>query len=356
MMEIAMQRRNKKFNRRASVLILALWTVAFLSLFAVYIGLRIRQRVSLLARIEQRSQLRFLAEAGIKKAIAVLRDDIRRNGFGYSPYAKYNRHNNPEHFKDGLLPQGVFNVIYHEGDGGRVLYGFIDEERKLNINFIPARILKQLIQEVAVPNDEEAERLAAAIVDWRTFGRSETTGFYSDDYYYNLPFPYEPKNMEFETYDELLLIKGMTPEIYKRLLPFITIYGDGRFNVNTASREILTAMDLSPSLVDKLIKVRQGLDGTEATVDDHIFLKPFDLASEIGGFLALSPEEAGQIDSLNKKDLLKTSSSYYFIQSEARLNTGPGRIVDLCVYNATENRIEYWREKFLFSFDNQVSF
>ncbi|MCA9409177.1 MAG: hypothetical protein KC733_10845, partial [Candidatus Omnitrophica bacterium] len=44
-------------QRNGSVLILAIWVMSLLVFFAVYIGLNIRQKASLLLRIEKKSEL-----------------------------------------------------------------------------------------------------------------------------------------------------------------------------------------------------------------------------------------------------------------------------------------------------------
>ena len=79
------------YKNRASILILVLWIIGLLSLFAVQIGLIIRQRIQLLSRTEQNQKLRFLTQVGIKKGIAALRMDLRENSDAYTPYGKYFR-------------------------------------------------------------------------------------------------------------------------------------------------------------------------------------------------------------------------------------------------------------------------
>ncbi len=49
--------------------------------------------------------------------------------------------------------------------------------------------------------------LAQAIMDWRGVGQEA-------EYYRNLPYPYMPRHGRFETTGELLLVKGMTPDVY----------------------------------------------------------------------------------------------------------------------------------------------
>ena len=48
----------------------------------------------------------------------------------------------------------------------------------------------------------------------------------------------------------MYLIRGITAEIFKKLKPYITIYGDGQININTAGKEVLTALGLNDVLED----------------------------------------------------------------------------------------------------------
>jgi len=336
-------------NQRGAILILALWTVVFLSVFAAKVGMRVRQRATVLARLESRSQAHYIAEAGIKKAVAALRADLKQNKGLYSAYGKYYRHNNPDKFKKIEIEDDFSEVSYFHtqqlGDS-RKRYGFVDEERKININTADRWTLIRLIQQVAALDEDKAKGIAEAIIDWREIGETRATGFYSDDYYSNLQYPYKPKNMDFEVIDELLLVRGIDEDVYERLRPFVTIYGNGQVNINTASPETLLAIGLDKDLIEKIFLVRRGLDGVEDTVDDYIFYKTYDIASEMKGFVKLKLMEMKRIDYLNDAGMIKTNSFYYQIQSEGILNQKKDIATITCVYNAEEDQVEYWRENY----------
>lgn len=342
----------KFYNRNSktgSVLILALWTVVFLSVFAVQIGMKVQQKATLLLRLETRSKLHFIADAGIKKAIATIRMDISRNGNVYTPYGKYYRHNNMEKFKGVTLGDGVFDVSYKYHGGlsseHETKYGVVDEQSKININTATQDVLIRLIINVLGLEAEDAAWLANNIIDWRDFGQSHAEGFYSNEYYSNLEFPYEIKSKPFELIDELMLVQGFSPEVYKSLYPFITVYGDGLVNINTASPQVLYAIGFGYSVIDKLLMVRRGFDAREFSVDDHIFHKTFDLATDILAFTKLEIDEIRQIDLVNLAKRIKTNSSFYLIESQARIRNKEEVLEAVCVYNSLENHVQYWREK-----------
>ena len=141
----------------------------------------------------------------------------------------------------------------------------MDEESKINLNKTDQIVLTNLLIRVLALKEEEAGQLAAALLDWRQYGESEITGFFSEDYYSNLQYPYPKKSADYETLDEMLLVKGMTQQCYDKLINYVTIYGDGAVNINTASKDVLIALGLQESLVDKILSVRRGRDGLDAT-------------------------------------------------------------------------------------------
>ena len=106
----------------------------------------------------------------------------------------------------------------------------MDEARKLSLNQASPSALQQLIAAVAPAADAGA--LAAAITDWR----DETPG--------TVCAAAEPSchNSCFASLDELRLVPGMTPEVFDALAPYVTVYGEGAVNANTAPAVVLSAL------------------------------------------------------------------------------------------------------------------
>ncbi|MCA9398851.1 MAG: general secretion pathway protein GspK [Candidatus Omnitrophica bacterium] len=336
-------------KKQGSILIFTLWVLSFLVILSAYIGLSVRQKILVLSKIESRSSLRHLTEAGVKKSIAALRQDLRRNKFVYTPYGKLYRHNNPERFSNVELGEGIIKIQYDFFDGLNnehiQRYGLIDEESKINLNTADFDTLARLIR-LATPADEKVSaELAGYIIDWRQPHERELTGFDSEGYYKNLENPYDQKNTFFERIEELLLVKGMTKPVYEGIKPYVTVYGDGMVNVNTASRIVLIAIGFTGELADKLLVVRQGFDEVDATVDDFIFYQPFDIAIEMKKFIQMDVHNFRLLDALNNAGRIKTNSSFFYVRSEGSLKNNEQSMTVECVYNVAENKIEYWREK-----------
>jgi general secretion pathway protein K len=68
------------------------------------------------------------------------------------------------------------------------------------------------------------------------------------------------KNSFFWSIDELRLIEEIDDEIYKKITPYITIYGNSRINVNTAPLPVLISMsdDMTEELAQRIIDYRSS--------------------------------------------------------------------------------------------------
>ncbi|HZR37020.1 MAG TPA: type II secretion system minor pseudopilin GspK [Nevskia sp.] len=104
--------------------------------------------------------------------------------------------------------------------------------------------------------------LANAIRDWVDGDdqRSGTDGAEDQDYLSQDP-PYRAANQGMHSVSELLLVRGMTKELYAALAPYVTaLPGVTKINVNTAPGPVL--MSLSPNVdqreVQKFIETRKS--------------------------------------------------------------------------------------------------
>ncbi len=331
------------------MLILALWALTLLTVFAVNLGVYVQGKTKLLERLEHRQELRLTAESGVYRAIAVAVEDFVTNPENDPVVRKRVRHNNPEAFRDVRRGRGRFSVSYptydDPRDSGVRRYGLSDEQGRINLNTADRGTLARLIELVLGKDSIDADKIAAGIVDWRQFGESDIVGFFSDEYYSRLDEPYEPKKSHFEILEELKMVKFITEEDYAKLRDFVTVYGDGRLNVNTASRTALLAAGMTSGLADKVLYVRKGPDGKEATNDDIIFNNPGEIVSFVSDISGLSDGEVKLINGLTASGALGTRSGLYRADVRAGYDFAPEEKTRVsCVFNAFNGNIIYWRE------------
>ena len=207
---------------RGAALLLVLWLVALLTaLVGAY---------ALTARIEA-----LQGRVGSRGAMA---QEIARAGMEYALVRVADR--NPEtHWQ----PNG--RAYAWRFDGHDVQVRIIDETGKVDLNQADVPLLSRLMQVLGEPPDA-SDALAAAIVDWRDADDlGQPVGGAEDGDYAAAGRPYGAKDAPFETIAELEQVLGMTPDLYARLEPFLTLYsGRGQPDATYAQGPVLVAMGM----------------------------------------------------------------------------------------------------------------
>jgi len=331
--------------KRGSILVLALWSLSLLVVFSVYMGLLIRQKIALVERLSRSENLHYVAFAGVNRAII----ELNKGNVADVDSFKESWSNNEGAFRDVWLGNVKFSVSYGYQDyfsrTSKTMYGITDEERKININRANLATLKNLFFNLGL-DAQDAQNLAACIIDWRDPDSmlSIPLGSAEGAYYENLPQPYQAKNEDFTHLNELLLVKGVSRGVFDKIKDFITIYGDGKVNINTATPEVLSSLGMDKSLVAKIIAFRYGADELLGTRDDGVFQETGTLLEQLSQTNALSDMEASQLANLASSGSLVTVSANFMIKSTATLgNTiegAPGKEI-VCVVKHTGEILSY---------------
>ena len=329
---------------RGSILFLALWSLCLLSTFAVVLGYGLRQKLSLIKRLDEKDRLRLIADAGVKKTMAWFRQQPPKAYAGLADEWS----NDPALFKDINIEEGKFSIAYtyydEQAGFSNTRYGLVDEESKINLNKASQDVLERLFKLGAKLSEMEAQDLAASIIDWRDKDSqlSVPLGSAEDSYYRNLEFPYEAKDADFDSLDEALLVKGLSQEIFEKIKGYITIYGEGKVNINTASRAVLLALGFDQGTVEEIISLRAATDRVSGTSDDNIFEAVSDIVPKLSQAYHLSDSEITQISQLVEQNLTVYSNNF-MIRSLAKLNNHRNTLEVISVINRA-GKILYWYE------------
>ena len=132
------------------------------------------------------------------------------------------------------------------------------------------------------------------------------------------------KNTYFWSVDELKSVNGMTADIFNKLSPYVTVYGDGRINVNTAELPVLVSLsgDMTETFANNIIESRKN--------------KPFENANEI---VRVSGLKAIGIRILGK---ISVKGSSFRVTATARVNE-ISRVIESVM--DTSKKIYFWREE-----------
>lgn len=167
-------------------------------------------------------------------------------------YDMYRSDNSPERWKrDGTVQEWSFDSI-------PVRVELRDESAKIDINTASEPLLRGLLTSSGL-NDEDAARLLDAILDWRDPDALKRPNGAEEPDYRDAGLPYKPANSAFQAIEELQLVLGMRPDLYRRLAPSITVFSrQPGVNPQIARREVLLAIPgLTPEIVDRYVADRE---------------------------------------------------------------------------------------------------
>ncbi len=192
---------------KGSILVGLLWCLALLSVIVVGVLHTARLDLMVVKNFDDRIQAHYLALAGVEKAKALLFQNAKersRNGKNHSGEL----YDNAQDFRDVHLGRGQFSVMRRgrQDEGGGIIYGVSDEESRLNINQASVDQFTNILN--MTPD------VAAAIIDWRSDDNAPgTPGGAKSDYYMSLKPPYHPRNGPLLTVRELLMVRGVDPDL-----------------------------------------------------------------------------------------------------------------------------------------------
>jgi type II secretory pathway component PulK len=147
---------------------------------------------------------------------------------------------------------------------------------------------------------------------------------------------------------ELQWIKGLVPEIYQRIRPYVTLDSSGQVNLNTAPRVVLEALGLLPSLCDKIMAYRAGRDKVEGTADDQVFDDLSTVPRVLANGSYLDDNERSNFESVAQAGMLTLKSRFFSAQVIARLNHKAQSLRVLAVFDE-KGVIKRWEESFVVS-------
>ena len=180
----------------------------------------------------------------------------------------------------GILSTGAVDNVLREpltGEEEDATYEtrVISEGGKIDLNFVSEETLKEALRKGGL-SPEEAENVGDAILDWRDEDDMPRANGAEGAYYSTLPVPVKPRNGKIASVDELLSVKGVTPDLYMGLLSKVfTVHGNSPFvDVNSAPVEVLRVLPgFTPEMADAVVLRRS----------ESPFASPADLAASLAG-------------------------------------------------------------------------
>jgi general secretion pathway protein K len=265
-------------------------SVMVLTVLAAGFAYSMKVETKLARNANSEAELEWLGRSGVEYARWVLANSMA------NPMQPYDSLDQPWSTGSGFLGPTNAPIAYVQNPfplgHGSVSWKITDLESKFNINS-PEPILQQVLPQALTlmgVGPGEATPIVNSILDWLDPDDQTHVEGAETRYYEGLTPPYSAKNGPIDDISELLLIKGVTPEIYyggiatnfqasyysRQLNPFgqsanamlmttsgltnlFTPLSDGKVNINTASAEVLQLIPgLNAMMAEAIVSERQG--------------------------------------------------------------------------------------------------
>jgi len=283
------------YRNSGSILVTSVWVLAFFIILTIGLYSIVSSQIRLTARFQNIAIGQHLARSTCVYALAKRKEE-----------------------------KESYDVLYKlrqrqeiELDNEEATYVLIDEESKININTVSSGIIKRLLEATAGLSEVSAQELSESLVNYR------------------LEHPFNLK-------EEVLNVEGMKEDIFNACKDYITVYGKGEININTASPEALRAFGLENDIIEVIENFRLGPDGKKETEDDGYFENTGEIVDKIRSFKMLSEKEESELVSLVSGYVIVVKSGNFTLQIETKILGKPG--MNYSVVVDSKNKIREWSE------------
>jgi general secretion pathway protein K len=251
-------------GQRGFALVAVLLVLAFVSVIGAEFAYSMRLEATAARVYKETLIATHLAEAGVEQAKRELAADIGSVGLGDDqdpgadaecPIVFYGR------------DRVVIKRLPHKNvplGAGQFTYCISDEEARLNLNTTSQQDRMTRLLETLGVEREDRDTIWSSLQDWKD-GNDEhrLNGAESDDTYLQLPVPYRAKNGPLDSVAEMIQIKGVTAKLMDGqegkpgLASLVTVRTQGGVNINTASRQVLRALNVTDAEFSQIEQSRR---------------------------------------------------------------------------------------------------
>jgi general secretion pathway protein K len=289
-------------------LLLVLVSVVVLAILAAGFAYSMRVEVKLARNAGFERELEWMGRSGVELGRYVLGQQL---AIGMEPWDSLNQKwaGGPGGMGTSNSPLAEIQLDNVELGNGKFSVKIVDCDRKANINNADDRLLQQALMLAGVDTTDSSV-IVSTIRDWIDRDDSTHVGGAEKEYYEGNNPPYSCKNGYIDDIMEMLLIKGVTPELLwggaatnhglaavqmaeREARPgeqmpmyafglneLFTTTSGGKINVNTAS---MTTLQLLPfvdeNMAGEIIRLRSGPDGLDGNEDDTPLRNPGELVN-----------------------------------------------------------------------------
>ncbi|KAF0189974.1 MAG: proteinral secretion pathway protein [Desulfobulbaceae bacterium] len=332
-------------NSHGMALLIVLSVVSLIVVLTIQFNKNMRQNLVTSGFAGNTIKLETMARSGINLAMAVLDKDTKENDYDshLDSWALLGQENLSPLFDEGLL-----TVDITDNNGRFQINSLVQSKSEAQTDQSPQQanalelatrnVLRRLLRnEPFALEDSEAKTIIDSLVDWidADDGDWEQELGAESSYYQALKTPYPCKNGPIEFIEELLLVKGITPELFygtkdhAGLARLLTTQGtDGKININTADPLLLQALheDLTKQMADDMLAFREDANNKEALASTKWVVE-------------VLPSLSGQ----NGLKNITVKSSSFTVLAQARLDSSQKKIIATMQRDSQKTTLLQWK-------------
>lgn len=276
-----MTRKNPLYNQDGMALVLALMAVSFLVAITVQLASSVNFQMQGANNLGNSIQLDAINRSGLNLIRAALAVDLEENKYDsfHDSWNKLGEEDAPSIFGQGKLDIKVTDL-----SGLLQVNALVPEEKDKNkftkLQTAQIQIWKRLLTsgKFAVEGDDQADEIIDALIDWIDENDEERDHGAESGYYLSQSPSYEVRNAPIIYPEELLLIRGMTKELFYgneehlALRDYLTVAGrEGKININSSPVVLLMAIDenLSEEAAQALDEFRREEDNKDVLANPN---------------------------------------------------------------------------------------
>lgn len=206
-------------------LLIVLWTVGFLALLGAAIVASGRSDTALADNLKQQAELAAAADGAVAEVMF-------RMLAAHDPRYR---------------PDGIVRAL--RVGPARVLVRIESESDRINLNTASGVLLRALVIHCG-GTPAAADGIAAAILDWRTSGTAARPGGAKAPEYRSAGRNYGPPNAPFLHVAELADVLGVTPDLFARIAPHVTVLTDSDPDLSTRDPVVAQALTDAAGVAD----------------------------------------------------------------------------------------------------------
>ena len=212
-------------TERGIALILVLWVLTLLSIMVLEFSYTMRLEATITHNFKEGTRSHYIAQAGINRALVELvkaKSAVKKFEESKESMTKDKRtgetaEEEEEESKEWKPREEPYTFPF-EGEECEVKIG--DEGSKINLNWVAEQaknnrtLLTDILEKSCGLEGDERDSIVDSIIDWVDKDQNHLMNGAEDEYYQSLEDPYECRDGNFRVTEELLLVKGVTEEVY----------------------------------------------------------------------------------------------------------------------------------------------